>query len=57
MEEEKTAELTLESIHPEQESYELSNLDVDTVMLVVRRRKVTPAIQQAFNDILAQKKP
>ena len=52
----KTAELTVESIHPEQTIYELSNLDVDTVMLIVRERNVSPAIKQAFDGILGQKK-
>jgi hypothetical protein len=51
----KTAELTVEAIHPEETNYELTNLDDDEVKLLVQQKRVTPAMQQAFDRILKQK--
>jgi septal ring factor EnvC (AmiA/AmiB activator) len=47
--------LTVESVHPEESSIELTNLDDDEVKLLVEQKRVTPAMQQAFDRILKQK--
>ena len=51
----KTAELTVESVHPQEIRYELTNLDDDEVALLVEQKRMTPAMQQAFERILKQK--
>jgi hypothetical protein len=51
----KTAELTVESVHPQETRYELTNLDDDEVALLVDQKRMTPAVQQAFDRILKQK--
>lgn len=51
----KTVELTVETVHPEETTYELTNLDDDEVALFVQQKRMTPAMQQAFNSILQQK--
>ncbi|MBZ5681816.1 MAG: carboxypeptidase regulatory-like domain-containing protein [Acidobacteriia bacterium] len=51
----KTAELTVEAIHPLEDRVELSNLDLDEVNLMVQQKRVTPAMQQVFDSILRQK--
>ena len=51
----KTAELTVESVHPEETRYELTNLDDDEVALLVEQKRMTPNMQQAFDRILKQK--
>jgi carboxypeptidase family protein len=51
----KTAELTVESVHPEETRYELTNLDDDEVALLVDQKRMTPNMQQAFDRILKQK--
>jgi len=51
----KTAELTVESVHPEETRYELTNLDDDEVKLLIDQKRMTPAMQQAFDRILKQK--
>jgi hypothetical protein len=51
----KTAELTVESVHPEETRYELTNLDGDEVALLVQQKRMTPTMQQAFDRILKQK--
>jgi Carboxypeptidase regulatory-like domain len=51
----KTAELTVEAIHPEETRYELTDLNDDEVALLVQQKRVTPAMQQAFDNILKQK--
>ncbi len=51
----KTAELTVEAVHPEETRYELTNLDDDEVALLVDQNRMTPAMQQAFDRILKQK--
>ncbi len=51
----KTGELTIESTHPDELRYELTNLDDDEVELLVDQKRVTPAMQQSFDRILKQK--
>ena len=51
----KTAELTVEAIHPLEDRLELSNLDSNAVDVLVQQRRVTPAMQQAFDRVLKQK--
>ncbi len=51
----KTAELTVEAVHPEETTYALTNLDDDEVALLVKQKRITPAMQQAFDQILKQK--
>lgn len=50
----KTAELTVESIHPLQETFELSNLDEDEVALLVQQQRVTPAMKEVFDRLQKQ---
>ncbi len=47
--------LTVESFHPLETTYELTNLDSDEVALLVQQKRLTPVMQQSFNRILAQK--
>jgi hypothetical protein len=51
----KSAELTVEAVHPEETNYALTNLDDDEVALLVHQKRMTPAMQQAFDRILKQK--
>ena len=51
----KTAELTVESVHPEETAFALTNLDHDEVALLVQQKRMTPPMQQAFDRILKQK--
>jgi hypothetical protein len=51
----KTAELTVESVHPEETRYELTNLGDDEVELLLDQKRMTPVMQQAFDRILKQK--
>lgn len=51
----KTAELAVEAVHPEETTYALTNLDDDEVTLLLQQKRMTPAMQQAFNGILKQK--
>lgn len=51
----KTAELTVETVHPLEERIELSNLDSDEVDLMLQQKRMTPAMQAAFDGILKQK--
>lgn len=51
----KTASLRVESIHPEQSTYELTNLDDDEVTLLRQQQRITPAMQQVFDRVLRQK--
>ena len=51
----KTAQLTVEAVHPEESEYALTNLDSDEVAVLVQQKRVTPAMQQAFERVLAQK--
>jgi hypothetical protein len=52
---EKTAELMVEAVHPEETTYALTNLDDNEVELLAQQKRVTPAMQQAFDRILKQK--
>jgi len=45
----------VESFHPLETTYELTNLDSDEVALLVQQKRLTPVMQQSFNRILAQK--
>ncbi len=51
----KTAELTVESVHPEETRYELTNLDDEEIALLVEQKRMTAAMQQAFDRIVKQK--
>jgi hypothetical protein len=51
----ETAELTVEAVHPDETQYALTNLNSDEVELLVKQARVTPAMQQAFDQILSQK--
>jgi hypothetical protein len=51
----KTAELTVETVHPEEERYELTNLGDEEVELLTDQKRITPAMLEAFDRILKQK--
>ncbi len=51
----KTEKLEAEAIHPEETTYALTNLDDNEVALLVQQKRMTPAMQQAFDRILKQK--
>jgi septal ring factor EnvC (AmiA/AmiB activator) len=51
----KTAELSVESIHPLENRFELSNLDSGTVNVLIEQKRITPAIQQDFSRVLEEK--
>jgi hypothetical protein len=51
----KTSQLTVESVHPDESRYELTNLDDDLVALLVEQKRMTPAMQQAFDSVLKQR--
>ena len=51
----KTAELTVEAIHPDESRVELTSLDDDVVAVLTQQKRITPALQQAFDGILKQK--
>jgi chromosome segregation ATPase len=51
----KTAQLTVESVHPKETRYALTNLNSDEVALLARQQRLTPALQQALQRILDQK--
>ncbi len=51
----KTEELKLEEYHPEDTQYELTNLDDDQVALISKENQITPALQEVFRRVLAQK--
>ncbi len=51
----KSAELTVDSFHPDETRYELTNLDDEEVSLLLEQKRETPAMQQAFERILKQK--
>jgi hypothetical protein len=50
----KTAELMVEAIHPDESRVELTNLDDDVVAVLAQQKRITPALQQAFDSILKQ---
>ena len=49
----KTAELTVESVHPQDTQYALTNLDSNLVAILGRQQRITPAMQDAFDKVLA----
>ena len=51
----KTARLTVEAVHPEETQYALTNLDSNLVAILGRQQRITPALQQVFDQIMAQK--
>jgi len=51
----KTEELKIEEYHPEDTQYELTDLDDDTVKLISQQNQITPALQDVFRKVLAQK--
>jgi hypothetical protein len=51
----KTRELTVESVYPELTQYALSNLDSNLVNVIGQQQRITPALQQVFDRVLAQK--
>lgn len=51
----KASNLEIDTYHPEEIRYELTNLDSDEVNLIVQQKRMTPAVQNAFNQVLAQK--
>ena len=51
----KTAELNIESIHPLEDRFELSDLDSEKVDLILQQKRMTPALQSTFDRILQQK--
>jgi hypothetical protein len=51
----KTAQLTVEAVHPEETQYALTNLDSNLVAVLGRQQRLTPALRQAFEQILAQR--
>ena len=50
----KTAELTVEAVHQDEERVQLSNMGDDDVKVLVEQKRMTPAMQQAFDRILKQ---
>src|SRR6185503_6454287 len=52
----KTSELTIQSVYPELTQYALTDLDSNLVMALGQQRRVTPALQQVFDRILAQRR-
>jgi hypothetical protein len=51
----KIASLTVETIHAQETSYSLTNLDSNFVALLVREKRVTPTMKLAFENIMLQK--
>lgn len=51
----KTVDLMVEAIHPNESRVELNNLDDDVVAVLTQQKRITPALQQAFDSILKQK--
>ena len=51
----KTEQLTVETVHPEETQYALTNLDSNLVAVLGRQQQLTPALRQAFDQILAQR--
>lgn len=51
----KTAELAVESVHPQAVQYALTNLDSNLVAILGRQQRITPALQQVFDQVLAQR--
>ena len=51
----KTETISIDEFRPEEAQYVLTNLNSDTVAILVNQKRVTPVMQQAFERILAQK--
>ena len=51
----KTEAMQIEEIHPEDSEYELTNLDDKQVTVITQQKQITPAVQEVFRRILAQK--
>jgi hypothetical protein len=51
----QTAELLVEEYHPQESSYQLTNLINDQVVLLTQQSRMTPAIQATFRRVLDQK--
>jgi hypothetical protein len=51
----KTENLEIEEFHPEDTQYELSELDDKQVTLITQQQAITPALQEVFRKVLAQK--
>jgi hypothetical protein len=52
----KTETISVDEFRPEEAQYVLTNLNSDTVAILVDQKRVTPEMQQAFERILAQKR-
>ncbi len=52
----KTETISIDEFRPEEAQYVLTNLNSDTVAILVDQKRVTPVMQQAFERILAQKR-
>jgi archaellum component FlaC len=51
----KTTEFKVQERHPTEAGFALTNLTNDQVVLMMKQKRVTPAMQEAFNRILTQK--
>ena len=51
----KTETISVDEFQPEENKYVLANLNNDIAALLVDQKTITPSMQQAFNNILAQK--
>jgi Carboxypeptidase regulatory-like domain len=51
----KTETISVEEFRPEETQYVLTNLNGSTVAVLTEQKRITPAMQQAFERILAQK--
>ena len=52
---EQSQELKIEEYHPEETTYELSELDDKQVTLIGEQTKLSPALQDAFRKVLSKK--
>jgi hypothetical protein len=51
----QTEKLNVEEYHPELTTYELSNLDDDQITIITQQYQPSPAMQEVFRKVLAQK--
>jgi hypothetical protein len=51
----KTETMQIEEFHPEDSEYELSDLDDKQVAVITQQKQVTPAMQDVFRRVLAEK--
>ncbi len=47
--------MAVESVHPQAVQYALTNLDSNLVAILGRQQRITPALQQVFDQVLAQR--